>query len=662
MNNYTTIRQVHTPSNAFDDAFRILEQNNLLSNGESVNIPQYATPAGIGELRDLFSDLAYFIKIRLKKNSSLTVLVDEVNPMQMNPLQNNGWSSLLAMLILAFPEVRWIFMVVNGRPQPEYNEEYEKETDNNKETEKSRTRRENWDKFQARHGAGSLTEPRSTPLFDGYGIRQWIRERMKHDSNEKSTYDEEHMPSRPKLALILDDEICYARYLGLIAYTHGFRVHAVESWSETKHIAGENGLLEKSEGFELSIEDWYLNFHDQTIHNMSDLDERIKELPALNPDKKLIRRRFLTVGDRRNQENHSKRFKRRQQLRKLRLAERNQGSSVRRGEQKILKPASGIYAMWENMGLSRQWRRKVERSRYSGLAEEYNWPPPRKYKTAQDSGNNTSSSHSSPGRLMQIAENLVSRATQLQENSNCVNDDIRGAVLATQALEILGCRTPTLSLEALGLKHVLETKASCRFPGVTYHVALNHRIKDMKSTLASIGQWLDHRRRDDFIINGESPILSRMVDILDQFGRFEEAEQCRVRLRTLHQKMQTSSDIRNGRIFSLLVWPLRAYAELVLRSLGHFAVAVLIMLITFSFLFWAAGICDDKPFADGFYGLFSGAHATISAVFTGELKNAHHNVTKLDEIRAVISWFATIIGFINLGLLISHFYTIFTRK
>ena len=112
---------------------------------------------------------------------------------------------------------------------------------------------------------------------------------------------------------------------------------------------------------------------------MSDLAKRIKKLPALHSDKKKIRRRFMTVGDRRHNENHETRTKRRQQLRTLRLEERNRGMSVRRSEQKILKPASGIYGMWERLGLARQWSRKIERSRYSGLASGFNWPPPKPF-------------------------------------------------------------------------------------------------------------------------------------------------------------------------------------------------------------------------------------------------------------------------------------------
>ncbi len=652
MNTYATIRQAHTPSNSFDAVFNVLEQNNLLGHGQAKTIPQYSAPAGIGDACELFPDIAYFLKMRLKNHTRLTVLVDEVNPLDMNPLRSSGWSSLLAMLILAFPEIRWVFMVVTGRPKPEYD-------DNDKEKINNKKLLDDWDKFQIRHGAGSLTELRSTPLFDGYGIRLWIRLCMKRDASEKPEYDEKLMPSRPKLALVLDDEVCYAHYLGLIAYTNGFRVHATESWAETKNILKKDGLIENSEGFELSIEDWYLQFPDQTDHQMSDLDKRQETLPALNSATKEIRRRFLTVGDRRHNEKHGNRFKRRRQLRKLRMAERNYGLSVRRSEQKILKPATGMYALWENLGLARVLTDRVKNHKYRGLAKGYHWPPPPDKKSLQTESKEGKSSHSSPGRLKQIAEHLVSRAMYLQENSHSITDDIRGAVLATQALEILGCRTPTLSLEALGLKHVLETKASCRFPGVTYHVALNHRIKNIQSNLKSIGRWLDHRRRQDFILNAEAPILSRMVDVLDKFGRFEEAEQCRVRLRTLHQKMQTRSDIRDNKIGSLLMWPLRAYAELVLRSLTNFGISILVMIALFSIVFWVAGIHEnDYFFRSGLRGLYEGIHTTINAVFTGGIPD----LKETNKYCTIISWFATIAGFINLGLLISHFYSIFARK
>lgn len=70
---------------------------------------------------------------------------------------------------------------------------------------------------------------------------------------------------------------------------------------------------------------------------------------------------------------------------------------------------------------------------------------------------------------MLIAETLLRRAEIFASEACTVKDYIKGAVLATEALEMLGGRTATLSLVALGLNHQFEVLAECAFVGVGYH-------------------------------------------------------------------------------------------------------------------------------------------------------------------------------------------------
>lgn len=124
------------------------------------------------------------------------------------------------------------------------------------------------------------------------------------------------------------------------------------------------------------------------------------------------------------------------------------GRPVTKTCQVVYKPASGLHTLWDKLGLPRAYRKTPSTGRNSpdyrhahGLAKGYIWPPPK-----PDKGGNateeTHDGHSAPGRLLRITEHLIQRATKLLEDVATVPDAVRGAVLATQALELLGGKTP----------------------------------------------------------------------------------------------------------------------------------------------------------------------------------------------------------------------------
>ena len=69
---------------------------------------------------------------------------------------------------------------------------------------------------------------------------------------------------------------------------------------------------------------------------------------------------------------------------------------------------------------------------------------------------------------MIIAEKLMERSRRLLKNSESVIDAIHAATLALEAKELLACKTPTKSLEALSLQHQAEVEAESMFYGVEY--------------------------------------------------------------------------------------------------------------------------------------------------------------------------------------------------
>src|ERR1022692_1195283 len=78
-----------------------------------VTIETLLIPEQSADTHHWFQELSAALQKSLDRGS-LTVLVSHVRPHCLNPLVSSGWESVLAMLILAFPDVRWMFGTVHG--------------------------------------------------------------------------------------------------------------------------------------------------------------------------------------------------------------------------------------------------------------------------------------------------------------------------------------------------------------------------------------------------------------------------------------------------------------------------------------------------------------------------------------------------------------------
>jgi hypothetical protein len=647
MPRHAILRQSHTKTTTFDPVVHSLRQAHLWESAgdgaiaEWVALPQ-GTTAG-----ENFDRAAVFLTDQLGEGRILTVLVDEVDPLKLDPLMPYGWNTLIAMLVLAFPEVRWHFLTLTGRP-PET-----QSTEENKELNR-------WRRFQVLHGIAAVQERRGSPLFDGYGIRQHVLEniflREGQGAIGKRVRISGSVPKRRKLATVLDEEEGYRWLLACMAYRNGFRVHAISSWREAEALLAQEGKLmhpsgrtaspgNQTEDFALSLEDWFLGYPDQTIRGMSKLDYRSEILPALGSEPPPLRR-FLTVGH--EKQSNEQADLRKEQLRQLREAESiGTGKRLSKKQQITYKPASGLYTLWKDMGLTRDWNQNCgeeisrrERRRRLGLAPGYIWPP----DSSQSVDNSEEDGHSSEGRLLDIAEHLIKRATGFIDSVNTTTEAIRGAVLATQALELLGGKTPTVSVEALQLKHEFEVTAECQFVGVEYHLSMDERLKDIRKNLKAMSQWLHTSRRKDFMLNAEAMIVTRLIATLDEYGEYEESQFCQKRLRYLHHSVTHRNDLRTNWPLAILLWPFRAYIEFVLRSLGYFSGALAIVTLLFCVGFKIANPAHS-----------TGLHSTMLAFFTVSFQDTNV-ATKL------LSYSAAATGVLNFGLLVTYLYSKMIRK
>lgn len=677
MPSYVVLRQSHTDPSTFDPAKGLLRQGQMVDERGGEEIPEFEALSLGAFGTATFERAAKFLADALEQDREVIALVDEVDATRLNPLANYGWSSLIAMLILAFPEVRWVFQVVHGKP-PHKNPEAEKDETEEQRKERKRLiktlddRRDMWQAVHHSSGAQTLLDPRGTALFDGYGMRQRVRAwmRIEHDGGDslgsREDRDFQSMPCRPNLAVVLDDECDYSWFLALTAYGRGFRVHAISSWAEARALLGEEGALLKDsvpkdspkvvDNFLLSIEDWYLNFPDQgSEHGISDLNRRSEVLPGLRTIPP-PRRRFVTVGHERNR---PKARMRNHYLANLRTMERAAtGVKVRKAKQRVLKPAAGFFTLWSDLGLKQAFPNLGLPRICRGLAPGFLWPP--KAGVALPSLDvaleEPSGGHSSPGRLLQIAEHLLHRASAMIENVNSVTEAVRGAILATQALEVLGCRTPTLSVNALALKHQFEILVECHFVGVEYHLTMKERLADIRENLKAMSRWLHRDRRRAFILNSEALILTHLVRLLDRYGEFEESELCQYHLRLAHRRISEIHERRNQKVFKMLLWPLNWYSDWVTYSLARFVGAIaLFVIIAATLMSLAIGVNSNKEWIFSFP---DGLHNTVSALLGGNLPDPDDDTWPV----TILGYLAAAFGLLNLGLFVTHLYSKLVRK
>jgi len=234
------------------------------------------------------------------------------------------------------------------------------------------------------------------------------------------------------------------------------------------------------------------------------------------------------------------------------------------------------------------------------------------------------------------------------ENVNTVTEAVRGAVLATQALELLGCKTPTVSVGALSLKHEFEVIAQCQFVGVEYHLLMEDRLEDIQTNLNAMSVWLRKERRRSFCLNSEAKILIRLIRVLDKYDEFEESQYYRACLRRIHRQISEIHEWKKLKLWRIALWPVVRYTTWVLDSLPRFVGTISLFLIVWTLLFWQIG--GEKDFASGF-------HATIQSLFTVALPD------KKDGWQALLlGYFAAAFGMLNFGLFVAHIYERLARR
>jgi hypothetical protein len=563
------------------------------------------------DIRKLFRE-TYNTIAKLLCNESVRVIF-ECDPFNLNPLQSAGSRAepLVAMLILAFPEISW---------------DISADTQCRKDADQ-----------RTKIGLNEFSKARKhslacTPIFDGGGLRDWVRQRIIEDS--ETAKDGGYLPRRTQSAIALDEETPYAFFHAYTAYRHGFRAIPITTQAQAEHWLGTNSP--KQQSATIVFEDFFLNFPDGGSGYSKLWEARHNEFHQLED----ISNRIFITSD---QKRRCDKDKRRQNGLYLR-DQRTRGKFI---PPPLHKPTAGIFKLWEDSGLKRKlsWRGENGK-RHRGTGELFVWPPP--FRECEED----SKGHSAPGVLLVIADKLIERAEKLvKDGVSCVEEAVTGAVLATDALELLGGKTPTTSIEALRLKHEFEILAECQFAGVEYHVSMKPRLVEIRHEVRSICKWFHPDIQRRAALNAEMSILTALVRHLREYGRFDEEQTCMNRIRHLHNSLW----MRYPRqAYRFVMWPVLRYLELLLSSFFTFFLIILVWVAVLSILYYYGANHPDWKM---------GLEDAITSFFSvgGPIDHGEEMGAKPWEFVSV-TCLAIVSGFVHLGVFVSHLYSIVSRK
>ncbi|MEZ6138707.1 MAG: hypothetical protein R3C53_27800 [Pirellulaceae bacterium] len=587
-----------------------------------------------GHVNRIFDYLCGRIEDRLEslpavQSSDVTVLVDAIEADDLSlAKEDTNWTSLVAMLIATYPELNWVF-AFSGRGAC------------------------NDDFPEASHDRYSIFGVERNALFDPTGLRDWIRIRTNGDLVEmakRAVADEDEafqLPLRKQTAAVIEDENDYAMIHGYAAYRFGFRTDVVTTWGQMKELFRFTPKGEaynpaqppkvpdnKRHIYSLILEDMRVQFPDKPANvHLSRPNDRARECNLLADENDQSEFRFcISTGQESSADD---------------LWNEYDGYLYhkRHGIGKLLpKPIGGPLEIWKATGL----RIQLE----NGLSEGFVSPP------AVINGERYDG-HGSPGKLALVAQKLIDRARYTAINATSTSDFIMSAVMANDAFELLGGKTPTMSLEAIKIKHVAEVRAECTFVGAGFHFDLNDRFAEIYEFVHSTCRWYHQSVRKYAELDARATICNELVKVYSEAGQAEERDACLAEFRWNNRRLELLQALEKRKPVSVGANCVLLYAELLLVSMTRI-VAAFVLWIAFFWLVthFAVDQTNDQGFAvllaTQLDWMVGGGASGIA-----ELSKA----TEVDDRRlAWISIAANVTGVFHFGILMSFLYSLISRK
>lgn len=542
----------------------------------------------------------------------------DLNPLNLAQEKNVPSFSLLCMMSLCFPELCFFFFGLKrqdllGAPGDQSSKHFPSSAITSTDLK-------------------CLFSKYPCALFDGYRFRSDIKSHLVID--EETEMDCKGIPVRRHFAAALDEEEAYSFFNAYTAFRFGFLAIEVSLYEKALWV-----FRDQKANLRFLFEDLYMSFPDQDPDiRLSDLEQRDNELACFKND--CLEKRILVTVGHKHTENWKKNLKYLKDIKKKKQI----------FKYKILyKPTGGIFDLWKSSGM---WN---NRKNSPVSAPGFEWPPEKGHKDENQGG------HSAPGRLLFIAQRVIDRSEKMLKEAITVPEAIHAAVLALEAKELLGNRTPTASLEALSLQHEAEITAESMFYGVKYNLNVKDRLNDIKTEVEAISDWFHEDSKKMSEINARLSVVQNLAKNFRLMNQFEEEQECLTEARNLRFKFWMQQKAVNR-----LAWPLLKYIEHALFSLPRFFFILFLWIVLFGFLYhvinsvWGT---EPRSFFEAFTASIRPFFAAEPSDYWVDLENAAGQPVNFGP--TIWNLIVSIQGFIsafNLTLLIAHIYLIVSRR
>jgi hypothetical protein len=561
-------------------------------------------------LLDVYREFSEFLDSEVMKvedsyDRRIVVIVDAVDLRYLSA-DSDGlrWENLIALLILSFPDITWCFGQTFGSNQG--------------------------------FGLDNLTNRLDlTPLFDGQGLRQFIRSKAPVNSHPSI------IANRESLAIAIDDEVEIAYLHAYSLYRSGYRAESI-----TTNRSMHSLLKKEINELVLTLEDISLGFSDKPAsEHYSANSERLKTFPGLA--KPGLVRVIITTG-------------------------RTKSENYRYPDGVEYKPLGGIIDICNLIGGKRSVSPKLKR-----LADS---------DSIVGQGDDAFR-HSAPGRLMLISSFLLHRIEKRSSSAVSTQRLLTQAIFAQDALELTAGRSPAVSLAALASMHRLEVMAEQQFVAIGFHSDQTARIDEITSDCKAITRWYYGSARNVASLNAQMSIVSTLLKSYRDDGKYEEeamysnhSSKIEHSLR-LALSLQMSENKPNSplvdrltrNIVSRIRWAFASYFRVTSTSLLHLFLVISIWIFVLSASFVWQGSSIRPPFSTGHVPwdswFYCGLPEAISSFFsagppfrpTGELACEDKDLLGLRGYSTVVS-ISIASGALHMGIFVAMIVSRINRK
>ena len=523
-------------------------------------------------------------------------LLDQV----LDPIRSlNQWGSVISMLVLAFPEIHWVFDTPYEMRFPKVH---------------------GLDQNRSLRTVAALRHAGFSPLFDPTGLRDGIRRQIGVQDTALFA-----VPRRDSCAAAIDEEQDYSLFLGYYAYRTRMRAHVVTTLQMMQQLFGTDEGWFGNCNLNLVFEDVQLNFADKgDLDELSNVRERDQQFPFLLS---IPKRLFVTSGTKGGDLG-----KYCQELRQGVVAGQPQDVDV------LSKHIPGLFGLQKMVGIESECDMQLQ-------ARDN---PPH-----SATGRLLMIADSLTRRAARMQYN-TDEISSLLQGATLALDAIELLAWSTpttaiKALKLQHRLEVSAECSFAGVRY--ELKVPERFAEIEDTLA------------EKIAVHMEKRNREEATLNAKSGLLDSLVMIFRDFNQFDEElaslrEVWTVRIREKRRVAKSKSWWRPGRWLQLLVCVIGSYVSVLLYSFRWFMLSCSVWIVLLAALLALTG-----PAGLSFLDWISFSALTFVGLGIPDSSLTLGTGTPIDKSSfAGLLLLEMVVGYVHLGIFISALYQRLSRR